>query len=66
MAASSCDTMQEPNEDTHCWSGVGAISGPLQSHQKATINFLVAEYLTAQGYKMAAITFAEEDDNQVN
>jgi len=25
----------------------------------------VGEYLSSQGYKMAAITFAEEDDNQV-
>lgn len=49
------------------WRGVGPIKegAPLQPHQKATINFLVGEYLSAQGYKMAAITLAEEDGNQV-
>ncbi|OQR75166.1 lisH domain and HEAT repeat-containing protein KIAA1468-like [Tropilaelaps mercedesae] len=37
---------------------------PLLPHERRAINFLVNEYLLDHNYKLTAITFAEEDDNQ--
>ncbi|XP_022647049.1 lisH domain and HEAT repeat-containing protein KIAA1468 homolog isoform X3 [Varroa destructor] len=37
---------------------------PLLPHEQRAVNFLVNEYLLEHNYKLTAITFAEEDDNQ--
>lgn len=37
---------------------------PLLPHEQRALNFLVNEYLLQHNYKLTAITFAEEDDNQ--
>lgn len=44
---------------------MGSIAAtPLLPHERRAINFLVNEYLLEHNYKLTAITFAEEDDNQ--
>ncbi|XP_003741349.1 RAB11-binding protein RELCH homolog [Galendromus occidentalis] len=37
---------------------------PLLPHEQRALNYLVNEYLLQHNYKLTAITFAEEDDNQ--
>lgn len=41
-----------------------ANESPLLPHEQRALNFLVNEYLLQHNYKLTAITFAEEDDNQ--
>ena len=35
-------------------------------YEKRALNFLVNEYLLLHNYKLSSVTFAEENENQVN
>jgi len=53
-----------PESDTP--SSDGATNDPVKPHERRALNFLINEYLLLQGYKLTAITFADENENQVN
>ncbi|XP_047483216.1 RAB11-binding protein RELCH-like [Penaeus chinensis] len=44
-------------------SMVAALSS-IRPHEKRTLNFLINEYLVTNSYKLTAITFADENDDQ--
>ena len=37
----------------------------VRPHEQRALNFLVNEYLLRQGYKLTAVTFSEENNDQV-
>lgn len=37
----------------------------IKPHESRALNFLINEYLLLQGYKLTAITFADENEDQV-
>jgi hypothetical protein len=37
----------------------------VRPHEQGALNFLVNEYLLRQGYKLTAVTFSEENNDQV-
>jgi hypothetical protein len=45
---------------------LSSYSESLLPHEKNAINFLINEYLLSQDYKMTSVTFAEENESQVN
>lgn len=38
----------------------------IKPHEQRVLNFLVNEYLMQHNYKLTSITFADENENQVN
>lgn len=38
----------------------------IKPHEQRALNFLVNEYLMQHNYKLTSITFADENENQVN
>lgn len=42
----------------------GGADNPLLPHEQQSLNFLVNEYLLQHNYKLTAITFSEEEENQ--
>jgi len=38
----------------------------VRPHEQRALNFLVNEYLLRQGYKLTAVTFSDENNDQVN
>lgn len=38
----------------------------IMPHEKRALNFLINEYLLSYGYKLTSITFADENEDQVN
>lgn len=42
----------------------GFFEYPIKPHEQRALNFLVNEYLLAHSYKLTAITFSDENENQ--
>ncbi|KAK8722525.1 hypothetical protein OTU49_012252, partial [Cherax quadricarinatus] len=54
-----CVEKEETNQ-----SAVVASLSSIRPHEKRTLNFLINEYLVTSSYKLTAITFADENDDQ--
>ncbi|CAL4060956.1 unnamed protein product, partial [Meganyctiphanes norvegica] len=54
----------EESQDGSSKSTPSTLLSSLQPHEKRTINFLINEYLVTNSYKLTAITFADENDDQ--